>query len=118
MSSEAPPARSKRQRAERADAEPAPRAQVPLYAPYRALGYVTNGVPFVLQTRFGGKDATTPDVTLATCLGDTWALWAADRMTLLFVGPVLPHPISAMALSTAPDSLLAVSYTHLRAHET
>ena len=49
MSSEAPPARSKRQRAERADAEPAPRAQVPLYAPYRALGYVTNGVPFVLQ---------------------------------------------------------------------
>ena len=109
MSSEAPPARSKRQRAERADAEPAPRAQVPLYAPYRALGYVTNGVPFVLQTRFGGKDATTPDVTLATCLGDTWALWAADRMTLLFVGPVLPHPISAMALSTAPDSLLVAA---------
>lgn len=80
-----------------------------LYAPFRALGYITNGVPFVLQVRFGGKDAQTPDVNVVTCLGDSWAMWNADRMTLLFVGPMLPHSISAMAHATNPDSLLVAA---------
>ena len=53
-----------------------------LYAPFRALGYITNGVPFVLQVRFGGKDAQVPDVNIVTCIGDTWTKWNEERMTL------------------------------------
>lgn len=92
-----------------------------LYAPFRALGYITNHVPFVLQVRFGGKDAQTPDVNVVTCLGDTWAMWNADRMTLLFVGPMCADSITAMAHSTSPDSLLVAAGTrvhrYVRGHE-
>ncbi|KAN0061776.1 rRNA-processing protein utp21 [Thecaphora frezii] len=82
-----------------------------LFAPFRALGLISNHVPFVLQTRFGGKDATRPDINVITCLGDSWAMWEAERMTLLFVGPSLPDPISALAISTSPDSVLAAAGT-------
>lgn len=92
-----------------------------LYAPFRALGYITNGVPFVLQVRFGGKDAQVPDVNIVTCIGDTWTMWNAERMTLLFVGPVLSDGISAMAHATSPDSLLVAAgssvYRYVRGHE-
>ncbi|PKI85082.1 hypothetical protein MVES_001224 [Malassezia vespertilionis] len=84
-----------------------------LYTPFRALGYVTNGVPFLLQTRFGGKDAQTPDVTIITCLGDAWAMWNAERMTLLFVGPLLPDAVTSMAISTSPDSVLVAAGTRV-----
>lgn len=108
------------QREKRAKGEAAPAAapaaapealakRTPLYTPFRALGYVSNGVPFVMQVRFGGKDAKTPDVNVVTCVGDAWAMWNADRMTLLFVGPMLQHAISSMAISTSPDSLLAAA---------
>lgn len=92
---------------------PPQREHAPLYTPFRALGYISNGVPFVMQVRFGGKDAQTPDVTLITCLGDAWAMWNADRMTLLFVGPMLAHPITSMAVSTSPDSLLVAAGPHV-----
>lgn len=101
--------REKRARAEVVSQETQKLPQVALYSPFRALGFITNGVPFVLQTRFGGKDATVPDVTIVTCLGDSWAMWNADRMTLLFVGPILPHSITAMAHATSPDSLLVAA---------
>ncbi|WFD33760.1 rRNA-processing protein utp21 [Malassezia cuniculi] len=100
--------REKRARAEPAKDAPLP-PQVALYTPFRALGYITNGVPFVLQTRFGGKDTTVPDVTVVTSIGDSWAMWNADKMTLLFVGPMLDHAISAMAHATSPDSLLVAA---------
>ena len=100
--------REKRARAE-VPQKLAPAPQVALYSPFRALGYITNGVPFVLQTRFGGKDASAPDVTVVTSLGDSWAMWNADRMTLLFVGPILEHSITAMAHATSPDSLLVAA---------
>ncbi|WFC97594.1 rRNA-processing protein utp21 [Malassezia yamatoensis] len=96
--------------------------RTPLYAPFRTIGVVTNGVPFVLQTRFGGKDAQVPDVSIITCVGDAWAMWNADRMTLLFVGPILSHPISSMAASTSPDSLLVAAgptiHRYIRGRET
>lgn len=104
------------EREKRAKADEAPSAvprslveRAPLYTPFRTLGYVSNGVPFVLQARFGGKDAQTPDVTIVTCVGDAWAMWNAERMTLLFVGPVLAYPITSMAVSTSPDSLLVAA---------
>lgn len=80
-----------------------------LFAPFRALGLISNDVPFALQTRFGGKDATTPDVNVITCLGDSWAMWDAERMTLLFVSTSLPAPISALVVSLSPDAVLAAA---------
>ena len=82
-----------------------------LFAPFRALGLISNGVPFALQTRFGGKDATTPDVNVITCLGDSWAMWDAERMTLLFVSTSLPAPISSLVISLSPDAVLAAAGT-------
>ncbi|CDW99506.1 hypothetical protein [Sporisorium scitamineum] len=82
-----------------------------LFAPFRALGLISNDVPFALQTRFGGKDATTPDVNVITCLGDSWAMWDAERMTLLFVSTSLPAPISSLVISLSPDAVLAAAGT-------
>ena len=104
-----------------------------IFLPFRALGFVSNGIPFALQVRHGGKDATTPDVNIITCIegasssssaagssssstspgsADTWAMWDAMAMRLLFVGPPAPPladgggRIVAMATITSPDSLL------------
>nr|CDI54987.1 related to S. pombe beta-transducin [Melanopsichium pennsylvanicum 4] len=82
-----------------------------LFAPFRALGLISNDVPFALQTRFGGKDATIPDVNVITCLGDSWAMWDAERMTLLFVSTSLPAPISSLVISLTPDAVLAAAGT-------
>jgi len=57
-----------------------------LFAPFRALGLITNHVPFYLQTR-SYKDATDgPRIHILTCLGRSWALWEGGKMGLLFVG--------------------------------
>lgn len=71
--------------ASKAAAPSAPR----IFAPFRALGFISNHVPFALQSRRGGRDATRPSVNVITCLGDSWAMWDADRITLLFVGEFL-----------------------------
>jgi U3 small nucleolar RNA-associated protein 21 len=57
-----------------------------LFAPFRALGLVTNHVPFALQTRTfkGASDGLKTHIL--TCLGRSWALWEGSQMTLLFAG--------------------------------
>jgi hypothetical protein len=57
-----------------------------LFAPFRALGFVTNHVPFVLQVRSHKGASQGPRVHILTCLGRAWALWEGGKMTLLFVG--------------------------------
>jgi U3 small nucleolar RNA-associated protein 21 len=57
-----------------------------LFAPFRALGIITNGVPFALQLRAVKGSAERPRVHILTCLGNSWALWEGEKMTLLFVG--------------------------------
>jgi U3 small nucleolar RNA-associated protein 21 len=57
-----------------------------LFAPFRALGFVTNHVPFVLQVRTHKGASQGPRVHIITCLGRAWALWEGGKMTLLFVG--------------------------------
>lgn len=57
-----------------------------LFAPFRALGLVTNHVPFYLQTRSHKGATEGPRIHLLTCLGSSWALWEGGKMTLLFVG--------------------------------
>ena len=57
-----------------------------LFAPFRALGLITNNVPFVLQTRSHKGATDGPRIHLLTCLGRAWALWEGGKMGLLFVG--------------------------------
>jgi U3 small nucleolar RNA-associated protein 21 len=57
-----------------------------LFAPFRALGFVTNHVPFVLQVRSHRGASQGPSVHIVTCLGQAWAHWEGDKLTLLFVG--------------------------------
>lgn len=57
-----------------------------LFVPFRALGLITNHVPFVLQTRSHKGATDGPRIHLLTCLGRAWALWEGGKMGLLFVG--------------------------------
>jgi len=69
---------------------PLPRVPL-LFAPFRALGLITNHIPFYMQTR-SYKDATEgPRIHILTCLGRSWALWEGGKMGLLFVGELLVY---------------------------
>ena len=57
-----------------------------LFAPFRALGLITNHVPFALQTRSFKGATEGPRIHIVTCLGRSWAMWEGGKMTLLFVG--------------------------------
>ena len=57
-----------------------------LFAPFRALGLVTNDVPFALQTHSYKGSTEGPRLHVLTCLGRSWALWEGGKMTLLFMG--------------------------------
>jgi U3 small nucleolar RNA-associated protein 21 len=57
-----------------------------LFAPFRALGLVTNHVPFAVQTRATKGSTAPPRIHIVTCLGRSWLMWEGDKMTLLFVG--------------------------------
>lgn len=78
-----------------------------LFTPYLALGIISNHVPFVLQIRHGGKDASKPDVNIVSSLGNSWSIWTAESLMQVFVGAPTPTPITQLALSTTPDSILA-----------
>ncbi|KAJ3492092.1 hypothetical protein NLI96_g199 [Meripilus lineatus] len=69
-----------------------------LFAPFRALGLITNHVPFALQTRSFKGSTEGPRLHILTCLGKSWALWEGGKMTLLFVGQELDEPITSMAM--------------------
>jgi len=57
-----------------------------LFAPFRALGLITNQVPFALQLRAVKGSTEGPRLHILTCMGNSWALWEGEKMTLLFVG--------------------------------
>ncbi|KAG2020156.1 WD-repeat-containing protein [Coprinopsis cinerea AmutBmut pab1-1] len=69
-----------------------------LFVPFRALGLITNHVPFVLQTRSFKGASEGPRIHILTCLGRSWALWEGGKMSLLFTGPDAPELISGMAM--------------------
>lgn len=57
-----------------------------LFAPFRALGFITNHVPFVLKVH-SAKGASVPArMQILTCVGRSWAMWDGERITLVFVG--------------------------------
>ncbi|PPQ63266.1 hypothetical protein CVT24_006791 [Panaeolus cyanescens] len=82
-----------------------------LFAPFRALGLITNHVPFVLQARSHKGATDGPKLHLLTCLGRSWALWEGGKMGLLFVGPDAPDFISSMAMDG--DAVWVASGIHL-----
>ncbi|KAJ6630596.1 Utp21-domain-containing protein [Mycena sp. CBHHK59/15] len=69
-----------------------------LFVPFRALGLITNHVPFILQTRSYKGATEGPRIHLLTCLGKSWAMWEGGKMGLLFVGPDAPEQISCLAM--------------------
>ncbi|KAF9940858.1 hypothetical protein BGZ65_005881 [Modicella reniformis] len=69
----------------------APKAVAPrLFVPFRAIGYVTNEVPFNIQAK--GQV-----YFLTTCVGTTFHIYDVAKMNLLFVGAHTSTPISALA---------------------
>eukprot|EP00879_Flechtneria_rotunda_P017827 GHRR01018686.1.p1 GENE.GHRR01018686.1~~GHRR01018686.1.p1 ORF type:complete len:180 (+),score=43.21 GHRR01018686.1:612-1151(+) len=62
----------------------------PLFKPFRALGYITEDVPFAVQRR--GKETY---VTVS--VGRTWQIYNTAKLTLVMIGPQLPHTVNALA---------------------
>ncbi|KAL5635715.1 hypothetical protein ACGC1H_004506 [Rhizoctonia solani] len=69
-----------------------------LLAPFRALGIITNHVPFAMQARSYKGDSEGPKLVILTCLGKSWALWEGGKMGLILVSPDAPSSITAVAL--------------------
>ena len=62
----------------------------PLLVPYRAVGLVTDGVPFAVQAH-----GTETFVTTST--GSSFQIWSThERLRLVFVGPTLGGSVSAL----------------------
>jgi U3 small nucleolar RNA-associated protein 21 len=57
-----------------------------LFAPFRALGFVTNYIPFAMQVRSYKGATGAPRVHILACLGRAWAEFEGEKMKLLFVG--------------------------------
>ncbi|KAI8993445.1 Utp21 specific WD40 associated putative domain-containing protein [Pilobolus umbonatus] len=60
-----------------------------IFQPYRALGYVTNEVPYFINN-LGS------DYFLTTCVGNSFQTYNLERMNLLFVSTPTEKPINAM----------------------
>ncbi|KAA1120251.1 hypothetical protein PGT21_037312 [Puccinia graminis f. sp. tritici] len=79
-----------------------------LYAPFRSLGHVTTDVPFVIHSHstkdsdvLGSTKAQTNSQVILTSVGLGWALWSADSLRLLYVGPLTPTPITWLNVHTS-----------------
>ncbi|KAJ9115237.1 hypothetical protein QFC20_001104 [Naganishia adeliensis] len=83
---------------ETADKPAKPRSTARLFAPFRALGFISNDVPFALQIRGTKGGIKGPNVNVVSCLGRSWAMWDAGKMNLLFVGPEEEAEIASLAV--------------------
>ncbi|KAJ7219436.1 Utp21 specific WD40 associated putative domain-containing protein [Mycena pura] len=106
-SGDTPPPRKRRKSLPHHKTQQEPR----LFVPFRALGLITNDVPFILQTRSYKGATDGPRIHILTCLGNSWALWEGGKMTLLFVGPDAPEQISCLAMDG--DAVWAASGPHV-----
>ncbi|KAJ7063493.1 Utp21 specific WD40 associated putative domain-containing protein [Mycena amicta] len=107
LSSDTPPPRKRQRLQKSSKGQLEPR----LFVPFRALGLVTDSVPFVLQTRSHKGATDGPRIHILTCLGRSWALWEGGKMTLLFVGPDTPERISCLAMDG--DAVWAAAGPHV-----
>lgn len=74
------------------------RSTARLFAPFRALGFITTALPLAVQSRASARQTTGPKVTIVSSLGRSWAMWDGDKMGLLFVGPPLGKDIKALTV--------------------
>lgn len=61
-----------------------------IFEPFRAIGYITSSVPFVVQ-RLGTETFVTVSV------GKAWQIYNCAKLNLVLVGPQLPKKIRALA---------------------
>ncbi|XP_078162623.1 transducin family protein / WD-40 repeat family protein [Carex rostrata] len=61
-----------------------------IFEPYRAIGYITAGVPFSVQ-RLGTETFVTVSI------GKAWQIYDCAKLTLALAGPQLPKKIRALA---------------------
>ncbi|MBW0470269.1 hypothetical protein O181_009984 [Austropuccinia psidii MF-1] len=90
-----------------------------LYAPFRSLGHVTTDLPFAFHSHstpdsdvLGPSKAHTDSQVILTSVGSAWALWSADGLRLLYIGPLTSTPItwlsvhhSGLILASAGDKI-------------
>ncbi|KAG5725774.1 hypothetical protein E4T56_gene6890, partial [Termitomyces sp. T112] len=105
-----PPRKRQRQDPDSSNKSLLPQKEPRLFVPFRALGLITNYVPFVLQSRTYKGASEAPRLHILTCLGRAWALWEGGKMTLLFVGPDAPEQISNLAMDG--DAVWAAAGPH------
>ncbi|OCF43580.1 U3 small nucleolar RNA-associated protein 21 [Kwoniella heveanensis CBS 569] len=70
-----------------------------LFAPFRALGHVTDHVPYAMFVHTPQGALATPTVNITTSVGKSWLMWDAARMTLVFAGPDAGAQINALAMT-------------------
>lgn len=64
----------------------APLPQSRLFAPFRALGYVSDGVPFSMFVHTPQGALAKSTIHIVSSVGRSWLMWDAERMLLLFAG--------------------------------
>ncbi|KAK8858577.1 hypothetical protein IAR55_002806 [Kwoniella newhampshirensis] len=70
-----------------------------LFAPFRALGHVSDHVPFAMFVHTPNGALATPTVNLTTSVGRSWLMWDAARMTLVFAGSDAGAPINSLTMT-------------------
>lgn len=82
-------------------------SNVGLYAPFRALGLVSTGTPFAVQSRTS-RGASKPEFVFVTVTGDSFAIWGEDSIRLKFVGE-RPCPEAIKSVQLAGNIVCASS---------
>jgi U3 small nucleolar RNA-associated protein 21 len=70
-----------------------------LFQPFRALGYVTNHIPFTSFVHNPRGAFAKPTINIVTSVGKSWMMWDAERMTLVFVGKEGAEDIRGLAMT-------------------
>ncbi|OXG26744.1 U3 small nucleolar RNA-associated protein 21 [Cryptococcus neoformans Ze90-1] len=76
-----------------------PSSPARIFAPFRALGYVTDHVPFAMFVHTPSGALATPTVNITTSVGRSWLMWDASRMTLVFAGADTGNQINSLAMT-------------------
>lgn len=78
----------------KAPAGPLPQSR--LFAPFRALGFVSDDVPFSMFVHTPKGALAKPTIHIVSSIGRSWLMWDAERMTLLFAGELLLTPLLSL----------------------
>ena len=90
-----------------------------LFAPFRALGYVTNHIPFSMFMHSPKGALAKPTVNIVTSVGKSWMMWDAAKMTLVFVGKECKEEIKSLVVTGTEVFAVAGNkiYSYVRGKE-